>query len=79
MLKSLLQIKGSGIIDHTQKILTIYPFSTRFMDYKQDMKPILTVRGRLLARLLKLVLMKPVKTLPNPYALPNAISQWSPL
>lgn len=68
MLKSLLQIKGSN---RTQKYIANLHFSRRFIDYKRDIKPLLTVRGRLLARLFKLVLMKPIKTSPNPYALLN--------
>ena len=72
MLKSHLQIKGSNIIDH-KIILPICSFSRRFIDYKIDIKPLLTIRGRLFARLFKLILMTPIKTLPNPYALLNAI------
>ena len=47
-----------------RNILPIYHFSRRFIDYKRDIKPLLTIR--LLARLFKLVLMKPIKTSPNP-------------
>lgn len=54
-----------------RNILPIYHFSRRFIDYKRDIKPLLTVRGRLLARLFKLVLMKPIKTSPIPHALLN--------
>lgn len=74
MLKSHLQIKGSNIIDH-KNILPIYRFSSRFRDDKRDVKPLLTIKGRLLARLLKLISMKSVMTLLNSYALLNAISK----
>lgn len=59
-LKSLLQIKGSTIIDH-KNILLIYP-SPRHSNYKGNIKPFLTLR--LLARLFKLTSLQPIKTLP---------------